>query len=53
MEDNPSLLQLRALQTLADSSGNTLVLGLQNGIVPVKTDQGSTPIRKASETEGE
>ena len=53
MEDNPSLLQLRALQTLADSSGNTLVLGLQNGVVPVRNDQGSRPIRKASETEGE
>lgn len=35
MDESPSLLQLRALQTLADSSGNTLVLGLPNGAVPV------------------
>jgi regulator of protease activity HflC (stomatin/prohibitin superfamily) len=28
MESHPSLLQLRALQQLADSSGNTLVLGM-------------------------
>ena len=35
MEDIPSLLQLRALQALADSSGNTLVLGLPTGAMPV------------------
>jgi regulator of protease activity HflC (stomatin/prohibitin superfamily) len=35
MDGNPNLLQLRALQALADSSGNTLVLGLPNGALPV------------------
>jgi regulator of protease activity HflC (stomatin/prohibitin superfamily) len=35
MDDNPNLLQLRALQALADSSGNTLVLGLPNGAIPI------------------
>jgi regulator of protease activity HflC (stomatin/prohibitin superfamily) len=35
MDDNPNLLQLRALQSLADSSGNTLVLGLPNSLVPM------------------
>jgi regulator of protease activity HflC (stomatin/prohibitin superfamily) len=35
MDDHPNLLQLRALQALADSSGNTLVLGLPNSVVPV------------------
>jgi regulator of protease activity HflC (stomatin/prohibitin superfamily) len=35
MEDNPNLLQLRALQALADSSGNTLVLGMPNGSLPL------------------
>jgi regulator of protease activity HflC (stomatin/prohibitin superfamily) len=35
MDDNPNLLQLRALQSLADSSGNTLVLGLPNGALPL------------------
>lgn len=39
MDDNPNLLQLRALQALADSGGNTLVLGV-NGTVPV-TRKGS------------
>ncbi len=35
MDGNPNLLQLRALLALADSSGNTLVLGLPNGSVPL------------------
>jgi regulator of protease activity HflC (stomatin/prohibitin superfamily) len=35
MQDNPNLLQLRALQALADSSGNSLVFGLANGAVPL------------------
>ena len=35
MDDNPNLLQLRALQSLTDSAGNTLVLGLPNGAVPI------------------
>lgn len=35
MDDNPNLLQLRALQALADSSGNTLVFGLPSNTIPV------------------
>jgi regulator of protease activity HflC (stomatin/prohibitin superfamily) len=35
IEDNPNLLQLRALQALADSGGNTLVLGLPNNTLPI------------------
>jgi regulator of protease activity HflC (stomatin/prohibitin superfamily) len=35
MDGNPNLLQLRALQALTDSPGNTLVLGLPNGALPV------------------
>jgi regulator of protease activity HflC (stomatin/prohibitin superfamily) len=35
MDDNPSLLHLRALQTMADSPGNTLVLGMSNGAIPL------------------
>ncbi|HEY1524963.1 MAG TPA: slipin family protein [Candidatus Angelobacter sp.] len=35
MDDNPNLLQLRALQALADSSGNTLVFGLPNNALPL------------------
>ncbi len=35
LDENPSLLQLRALQALADSSGNTLVLGIHDGAVPL------------------
>src|SRR5208283_2216203 len=34
MEDNPNLLQLRALQSLTDSPGNSLVLGFPNGAIP-------------------
>ena len=40
MEKNPALLQLRALQTLEKSGGNTIVLGLpvQDGVIPLKQD---------------
>ncbi len=36
MDDNPNLLQLRALQALTDSPGNTLVLGLPNAAVAIQ-----------------
>lgn len=35
VDENPNLLQLRALQCLADSSGNSVVLGMPNGAVPL------------------
>ena len=35
MDDNPNLLQLRALQAFSDSPGNTLVFGLPNSPVPM------------------
>jgi regulator of protease activity HflC (stomatin/prohibitin superfamily) len=35
MDDNPNLLQLRALQSLENSSGNTIVLGMPNGAIPM------------------
>jgi regulator of protease activity HflC (stomatin/prohibitin superfamily) len=35
MDDNPNLLQLRALQALENSGGNTLVLGLPNSSIPL------------------
>jgi len=47
MDDNPNLLQLRALQALTDSPGNTLVLGLPNGALPVKP--GNKPLGKPEE----
>ena len=51
MDDNPNLLQLRALQALADSSGNTLVLGLPNGAVPPlrQREKGTIPSPKERE----
>jgi regulator of protease activity HflC (stomatin/prohibitin superfamily) len=53
MDDNPNLLQLRALQALADSSGNTLVLGLQSGLVPLpqKKEKNANPSRKEKDEE--
>ena len=53
MDDNPNLLQLRALQALADSSGNTLVLGLPNGAIPLvkQTEKIATPPRKEKKEE--
>lgn len=45
IDDNPNLLQLRALQALADSSGNTLVLGLPNNTLHVtkQNHKGTVP----------
>ena len=53
MDDNPNLLQLRALQALADSSGNTLVLGLPNNAVPLprQSEKNVIPSRKEKEEE--
>jgi hypothetical protein len=50
IEDNPNLLHLRALQTLADSSGNTLVLGMSDGTIPLlrRTEKGGGPSRTRS-----
>jgi regulator of protease activity HflC (stomatin/prohibitin superfamily) len=54
MDDNPNLLQLRALQALADSSGNTLVFGLPNGAVPLpKRERNASESRKEKEAEEE
>jgi regulator of protease activity HflC (stomatin/prohibitin superfamily) len=53
MDDNPNLLQLRALQALADSSGNTLVLGLPNGAVPFPKHEKSAVSRKETKEEEE
>ncbi len=49
MDDNPNLLQLRALQSLADSPGNTLVLGLANGVLPIKHGQKAAPQKPEQE----
>lgn len=51
MDDNPNLLQLRALQALADSAGNTLVLGLPNNAVPVgkQNSRSATPATRPEE----
>jgi regulator of protease activity HflC (stomatin/prohibitin superfamily) len=53
MDDNPNLLQLRALQAFADSGGNTLVLGLPNGSIPLtnRGEKSSVPPRKEPKAE--
>jgi regulator of protease activity HflC (stomatin/prohibitin superfamily) len=53
MDDNPNLLQLRALQALTESSGNTLVFGVPNNSVPLikKNDKGTSSSRKEEEPE--
>jgi len=49
IDDNPNLLQLRALQAMTESSGNTLVFGLP-GSVPLKqADKGAITPRKEKE----
>ncbi len=49
MDDNPNLLQLRALQSLADSGGNTLVLGLPNGPIPLGKRTQDKPVPETKE----
>jgi regulator of protease activity HflC (stomatin/prohibitin superfamily) len=51
MDDNPNLLQLRALQALTDSPGNTLMMGLPNGVVPVAKQSGSKPAVPSQKSE--
>jgi regulator of protease activity HflC (stomatin/prohibitin superfamily) len=53
MDDNPYLLQLRALQAFADSGGNTLVLGMPNGSIPLAKggEKTSVPPRKGPKEE--
>jgi len=45
LEDNPALYQLRLLQQIGGSSGNTVVVG-QTDVVPMRADK---PRRKASD----
>lgn len=53
IEDNPNLLQLRALQSLTDSGGSTLVLGLPNNVLPltVRTEKRGGADPKAEKEE--
>jgi regulator of protease activity HflC (stomatin/prohibitin superfamily) len=55
MDDNPNLLQLRALQAFADTGGNTLVLGLPQGSIPLvkRGEKNSGPARKESKEKDE
>ena len=49
VERNPQLLQLRLLQVAGQQPGNTLVLGMQHGILPVTT----RPASRSASAEGE
>jgi hypothetical protein len=51
IEDNPNLLQLRALQALAESSGNTLVLGVSNQEVALRKRNGKAQPESAEKTQ--
>jgi regulator of protease activity HflC (stomatin/prohibitin superfamily) len=54
MDDNPNLLQLRALQALAESTGNTLVLGLANTAIPLSkphATSSTSPPKESKERE--
>jgi regulator of protease activity HflC (stomatin/prohibitin superfamily) len=54
MDDNPNLLQLRALQALADSPGNTLVMGLPSGAIPLSRrneESGASPRERNAQEE--
>ena len=51
MDDNPNLLQIRALQTFADSAGNTLVLGAPNGLASVLRNDKNPPAQRKEPSE--
>ncbi len=53
MDDNPNLLQLRALQGMAESQGNTLVLGLPNIGIPLNKGKAKTVTTKSDEESAE
>jgi regulator of protease activity HflC (stomatin/prohibitin superfamily) len=53
MDDNPNLLQLRALQALEASNGNTLVLGLPTNLVPLAKKLGRPGMSEPAGQEGE
>jgi regulator of protease activity HflC (stomatin/prohibitin superfamily) len=41
--DNPGLLQLRVLQELGASSGNSVVFGVPDGAIPTRADEPAAP----------
>ena len=44
LDDNPNLLQLRLIQALGESSGHTVVLGLEPRILPVNPNKSSKDV---------
>jgi regulator of protease activity HflC (stomatin/prohibitin superfamily) len=52
LEGNPELLNLRLLQSIASaqSAGNTLVLGMPTGFLPMKNSKGSSRAEPTSES---
>ncbi|GAC1639633.1 MAG: hypothetical protein NVS9B14_20910 [Candidatus Acidiferrum sp.] len=53
LNDNPNLLQLRALQSLGESSGNTLVLGVPNGTIPIVKQSATSSKPSATDAAGD
>lgn len=49
---NPPLLQLRWLQVLGERSGNTVVLGVQSGPIPIAPGSSGAPELPESAGEG-
>ena len=51
LEGNPALMNLRLMQSLAaaQNAGNTLVLGVPGGFVPLKNGKPSVPPEQAGE----
>ena len=53
LDDNPSLMQLRLLQSLGESSGNTLVLGVPSETIPIPMFKDAAPKMPARGAEKE
>ena len=54
LEGNPALMNLRLMQSLtaAQNAGNTLVLGMPGGFVPLKNGKGAPAAGEVKETGG-
>jgi len=48
LQENPQLMQLRMLQAMGESAGNTLVVGLPAGL-PLRNGKGVSDVRDQAE----
>ena len=50
IDDNPNLMQLRLVQSLGQSTGNTLILGMPSNATPVPVSKKNTSPKELKDT---